>query len=278
MDKLEVFRGIAAQASHGELVFPTNVNASLKIQQALDDPDCHMETAAKLVAGEPLLAARVVAIANSVAYNRSGNEITSSRAAVMRLGFRTMRALAAAVVVQQFGSKITDPALKKKSEQLWLHTAHVAALSQVMAKKLTNFDADTAMFAAIIHEVGGFYLLSRAGEFPGLLDGNCEEWEEYGEKLIGRGVLKKLGVPETVFEAIEALWFGVRNLPPQTLGDVLLIANVLAPVDSPLEGARSPAEQEERDSLDFAVGNKSLRGVLEDCEEEIESLTASLIS
>src|SRR5437762_357263 len=106
MDRLEVFRSIATQAGRGELTFPTNVNASLKIQQALDDPECHMEAAAKLIQAEPLLAARTVAIANSVAYNRSGNEITNVRSAVMRLGFSTLRSLVAALIVRQFGSKI----------------------------------------------------------------------------------------------------------------------------------------------------------------------------
>ena len=38
------------------------------------------------------LAARTVAIANSVTYNRSGNDVTNVRAAVQRVGFRTLGA------------------------------------------------------------------------------------------------------------------------------------------------------------------------------------------
>ena len=166
------------QASKGELTFPANVKATLKLQEALDDPDCHIEAAARMVMAEPLLSARVVALANSAAYNRSGNEIANVRAAVSRLGFATLKSMVASVIVRQLGSQITDPQLRAKAAKLWEHTAHVAALSQVIARKVTHVDVETAMFAAIVHEVGGFYLLSRAEEYPGLLDNNTEDWIE----------------------------------------------------------------------------------------------------
>lgn len=277
MDKLTIFRDIANQAGQGKLVFPTNVNASLKIQQSLDDPDCHVELAAKLVAGDPLLSASTVAMANSVAYNRSGLEITNVRAAVMRLGFRTLRSLAASTVVRQFSSGIVDKDLRAKTEQLWVHTVHVAALAQIIAKKATNIDPETAMFAGIVHEVGGFYLLSRAGEFPGLLDGDPEDWVEYGETLIGRGVLKGLSVPGPVLTAIEALWHGIGEMPPETLGDVLILANNLAPVASPLHKAVDDAGNAGKESLDVVIGKETLNDILEKSSEEVGSLIAALL-
>ena len=48
MDRLEAFKSIAAQAGRGELTFPTNVDATLKLQKALNDPDCHVDAAARL--------------------------------------------------------------------------------------------------------------------------------------------------------------------------------------------------------------------------------------
>jgi HD-like signal output (HDOD) protein len=278
MDRLQIFKDIAAQAGRGELTFSTNVNASLKLQQALDDPDCHIDAAAKLVMADPLLSARTVAIANSAAYNRSGNEITNVKVAVSRLGFRTLKSLVASVIVRQLDSKITDPALKAKAAQLWEHSAHVAALAQVIAKHITKVDPDTAMFAGIVHEVGGFYLLSRAEEFPGLLDGDPEIWIEYGEKLIGRGVLKKLGVPDAVTTAVEALWHGVSAIPPETLGDTLLLANDLARVGSPLHEMNDVAMKRVAANINFEIEDSTLQNVLDEYEEEIKSLTAALMA
>lgn len=277
MDRLEAFKTIASEATRGELAFPTSVEASLKLQRALNDPDCHIDAAARLVQAEPLLAARTVAIANSVAYNRSGNEVTSVKSAVQRVGFRTLGALVAAVVVRQLDSKIKDPALRARADQLWQHSAHVAALAQVIARRVARIDPDTAMFAGIVHEVGGFYVLSRAEEFPGLLDGDADEWIEHGEMAIGRGVLTKLGVPQPVMAAIEAMWQGMRALPPETLGDTLMLANDLSPVPSPLlarAGATSPTAAA---TIDFAVGEGTLASILEESADEVRSLTAALL-
>lgn len=277
MNRIEVFKEIAEQTSRGELVFPTNVGASFKLQQVLDDPNCHIETAIKLVLAEPLLAARTVAMANSVAFNRVGGEITSVRNAVMRLGYRTLHSLVAALIVRQIGSMIVNPKLRAKAAQLWEHTAHVAALAQVIARRVTHVNPETAMFAGIVHEVGGFYLLSRADAFPGLLDGDPDDWVQYGEQPIGHAVLMKLAVPEPVMTAIESLWQGVRVLPPETLGDSLLLANDLAPVESPLHQQPGATTRQSAEVIDFTVGTGTLNSILEESSEEVKSLTAALM-
>jgi len=276
MDRTDALKSIAAQAARGDLSFPTNVAATLKLQHALNDPDCHIDEAARLVQTEPLLAARTVAIANAAAYNRSGQDVTNVRAAVQRVGFRTLGALAAAVIVRQLASGITDPGLRAKADQLWQHSAHVAALSQVIAKRVSNVDPETAMFAGIVHEVGGFYVLSRAAEFPGLLEGGADDWIEHGEVMVGRGVLRKLGVPAPVMGAIEALWNGMRALPPETLGDTLLLANDLCPVPSPLLERPGAAGLRSAATIDFTVGEGTLVRILEESAEEVRGLSAAL--
>jgi hypothetical protein len=276
MDRTDALKQIAAQAARGDLSFPTNVDATLKLQRALADPECHIDEAARLVQTEPLLAARTVAIANAAAYNRAGQDVTNVRAAVQRVGFRTLGALAAAVIVRQLAGGITDPGLRAKADQLWQHTAHVAALSQVIARRVSCVDPETAMFAGIVHEVGGFYLLSRAAEFPGLLEGGADEWIEYGEMAIGRGVLLKLGVPAPVMGAIEALWNGMRALPPETLGDTLLLANDLCPVPSPLLERPGAAGLQSAATIDFAVGDGTLALILQESEAEVRGLSAAL--
>ena len=277
MDRLSALKSIAAESGRGELSFPTSVNATLTLQRALGEPDFHIDEAARLVQAEPLLAARTVAIANSVAYNRSGNDVTNVRAAVQRVGFRTLGALAASVIVRQLASEISDPGLRAKADALWIHSAHVAALAQVIARRVSFVDPETAMFAGIVHEVGGFYLLSRAEAYPGLLDGGADEWIEHGEVAIGRGVLLKLGVPVAVMGAIEALWNGMRALPPETLGDTLLLANDLAPVASPLLERPGATTPESAATIDFTIGAGTLAQVLEESAEEVKSLTAALM-
>lgn len=277
MDKVEAFGYIAAQAARGEISFPTSVNAALRLQLALDDPNCHIEDAIKLVLSEPQLAAKTVALANSAAFNRGGEPVTSARAAVMRIGYASLQTLVASLVVRQFGARIEDPDLRAKAEQLWEHTAYVAALSQVLARRVTFVNPDTAMFAAIVHEVGGFYLLSRADEFPGLLEDDTEKWAELCEEVVSREVMKKLKIPEVVRTAIEGLRDGWVNMPPSTLLDTLLLANQFSPVPSPL--ARPEPEMPAHDDsvLDFAVDREMLTRILDESAAEVKSMSAALL-
>lgn len=277
MNRLDALKTIASQVGQGELSFPTSAEVALRVQRALDDPDCHIDTASKLVQAEPVLAARVVAIANSSVYNRAGREISDVRVAVARLGFRTVRSLASAMVTRQLAGGSPDPAQQKLASQLWEHTAHVAALAHTLARQVTHTDPETALFAGIVHEVGAFYLLSRAKDFPALLDPvAADPDEEAAEIAIGRAVLKALNIPAPVESGIEAMWDGFLAMPPTSLGDTLLLANELAPVASPFTPPLPDGEVAGTPSLDMVVGEETLTAILKESAEEVESLTGAL--
>ncbi|MFZ6751071.1 HDOD domain-containing protein [Undibacterium sp. Ren11W] len=283
MNRTQALSRIVEQVRQGELIFPTNVNASIKIQEALNDPDCGIETAANLVITEPLLAARLVAIANSVAYSRFGGGVTNVKTAVTILGFTTLRSIVISVVIRQLSLAISDPQLRMKANQLWEHSANVAALAHVIAKKINHADYETAMFAGIVHEIAGFYLLSRAHEFPMLLDtensssGDVDEIVASPEAIIGQAVLKKLMVPSVVIKAVENLWNGLLVLPPVSLGDILMVANDLASVISPLEIRSKKILAQSTSEIDFFVGDATLNEIMAESNEEVRSLTAALL-
>jgi HD-like signal output (HDOD) protein len=267
VNRLEAFGTIAAQAARGDISFPTSVNAVLRLQQALNDPDCHLEDAIRLVLGEPQLAARTVALANTSAFNSGGRPVTNVRAAVTRIGYRNLQMLVASLVVRQFGARIEDPQLRAKCGQLWAHTVQVAALAQVFARRVTFVNSDTAMFAGIVHEVGGFYLIARADGYPGLLDEDPEKWAELCEDVVTREVAKKLALPEPVAEAIFELRDAWLHLPPSTLLDTLLLANLYAKVPSPLGRPPEPLPAHGDSALDFVIDEASLDHMLEEAAE-----------
>lgn len=281
MNVQEILTKLAAGADEGEVIFPTTAEMALKVQRVLDDPDCSVEQLARLVQADPLLAARVVAVANSVVYNRSGRNVADIKSAVSRLGFKTLRVLAASVVVRQMEGMAKTPQHRELAIRLWERTAHVAALSNVIARRVTQQDPDTAFFAGIVHEVGGFYLIARAGEFPGLLeggDGSLIAWTEGGAAEVGRAVLQRLGVPAAVMEAMEGLWDGYMAIPPKSLSDTLLLASQLAPVESPLAQLAGDAREGTRIDLDVSLDKEMLSGILKESAEDVASLIGALRS
>jgi hypothetical protein len=77
--------------------------------------------------------------------------------------------------------------------------------------------------------------------------------------------------------AVEDMWRGLRALPTETLGDTLLLANDLAPVESPLyqrPGATTPLAAR---TIDFCVGEGTLNEIMSEAAHEVKSLYAVLM-
>ena len=276
MDVQKALAAVAADAARGDMVFPSTAQIALRVQKALDDPDCSIEQLSKLISAEPILSARVVGIANSVAYNRSGRASSDVKNAVSRLGFKTLRILVTALVVRQMEGMSQSPEHRALAVRLWEHTAHVAALARVIAQRVTHQDPDAAFFAGIVHEVGGFYLLSRASAFPGLFDSDLTEWHDTGEAEVGRAVLRVLNVPENILAAVETLWEGFLALPPETLGDTLLLADQLSPIESPLGQLSGMGRKGMDVDIDMAIDDETLSSILAESAEEVASLIDAL--
>ncbi|UGQ45062.1 HDOD domain-containing protein [Massilia endophytica] len=277
MEKLKDLAAIVAEAQRGELVFPTSVNAALALQLVLADPDCHDEEVIRKVLAEPILAARAVALANSAVFRSNGAAlVTSVRAAVMRLGYRNLYTLAAAMVVRQFGAKIQDRELRAQAEQLWRYTAHVSALAYVIAARVTRVDADTALFAGIMHEVGGFYLLGRADAMPGLLE-DPEDWMGAAQEIIARELMKKLKVPEPVANAVVALRGAVVGIPPEGLRDTLLLARHLSPVPCPLPRNEDSYPTHSAALARYLDEHSEILACLDDAAEDAKSMSSALL-
>ena len=113
MNKPEALALLVEQARQGELIFSASVATSLKVQEAIDVADCSLDTATKIILNEPLLAAKVVAVANSAAYSR-GSEVSNVRSAIARLGFNTLRGLVASVVMRQIAGASKNPVIRAK--------------------------------------------------------------------------------------------------------------------------------------------------------------------
>lgn len=276
MDKREFLKTIAVEAKSGELVFPTSAQVALRLSQALEDPDCHVDQAARLLQAEPVLSARVVAMANSPIYNRAGREITEVKAAISRLGFGVVRALAMALVTRQIASNGMTGAYHDLANRLWEHTAHVAALAQVLARKVTHQNPETALFAGIVHEIGGFYLLFRAKDRPDLLEGEAPDWSGSYRVDLEASVRQALNVPSAVSYAVAEHWHGYLAFPPRSLGDTLLLADELAPVLSPLSGGPLAAREGLAGSIEMVLGEETLQEILWESADDVKSLASAL--
>lgn len=263
MSAKEAYKTIADQLKKGIKAFPASAQVTLQIRMALDRPDSHIDNILRQVLAEPVLSARLVALANSAAYNPGGREVTDVRTAIARLGLKAVRTVATSMLAHQMQHSTKDPALRKLADQLWEHTAHVSSLAHVLARRVTHTDPEAAMFAGILHDIAGFYMLWRAEKMPELITEDFAEWDESGRALVGSAILDALKVPDTIREGIKHHWEGYLGMPPSGLGDTLMLATVLAPVATPLSENRGRDLGEHmRPRVDMYVGEVSVQDVM----------------
>ncbi len=276
MNVQTVLDDIAAQAATGELVFSTHAAVALRVQKLLDDPECAIDALGTLISADPLLAARTLAVANSAAYNPGGRAITELKGAIARLGFSTLRSLTASIIVRQLAGDSLSAEQAMFSARLWEHTAHVAALSRVIARRITRQNPEAAFLAGILHEIAGFYLIGQSARYPRLLNNDLESWHDEGQPRIGEEILRALDVPEGLADALETVWTGFLALPPHSLGDTVLLADELAPVESPLDALCGMGRRGMTTEVELLVDEQTLTAILAESAAEVSSLANAL--
>lgn len=219
----------------GEFVFPTSMQAAVKIRRALDEPDAGVSSIARLISLEPLLSVKLLRMANSAFFNPGGVQVTDVQRALIRVGVNNARILAFSVIGDQLATASEFAPVWRLAEQLWRHSLDVASLAHAISVQLERAQPETALLAGMVHDIGQFYLLARAHEFPELLEEESElaEFILYWDKQVGQAVLNALGTPEVIVEAIDDHELYSGSWPPAGLSDIIFLANTASGTPNP---------------------------------------------
>jgi HD-like signal output (HDOD) protein len=273
----KILEDIARDLSGDHISFPTFLDITFQVRSALKDENLNVEKLSQLVSAEPLMSAKIIRMANSVALNPSGREVADVRSAIVRIGMEAVRTVSFAVAMEQLlKSKQMQP-FEGISQRLWEHTAHVAALCRVLARKIARSNGDEAMFAGLVHDIGVFYLMSRAAGFPEVtadkpaLYDLLVNWHD----SIGHALLSALGLPESVLVAVQEHENDREIVEIKTLPDVLYVANKIA---NRVCSWRDPEFDSGVDTsmLEAFFDAETLAEIIDESEEEVHSLKAAL--
>ncbi|WP_332670198.1 HDOD domain-containing protein [Aromatoleum sp.] len=259
---------IADDLSSGDVNFPTFLDAAMKIRIAMNNPDITVEALSRLILTEPLVSAKIIRLANSVALNPSGKDVGDVRSAVMRVGFSSIRSVAISVAIEQLMLEKQMGPYLASGRQLWEHSLEVAALSFVIARRMTNINPHEAMFAGLVHDIGHFYLLSRIARHPEVL----RDDEDVGRLLfewhasIGHAVLGALETPDRILDAVTDHEIPFDTDVPVTLANVLYMANHLAANVNPFATRAVPR----------VAADKAVAAIIDESREELRSLVAAV--
>lgn len=129
-----------------------------------DSPNSSVDSVARNIAMDPVIAAKVLRLANSARF-RGAREATSVEDAAMRLGFNTLRTLVLASAVT--GAFRTDSGFDLKA--FWIHTFQVAGICRLLAKQCGEA-VETAFTCGMMHNIGELLIQTGAPELAAQLN------------------------------------------------------------------------------------------------------------
>jgi HD-like signal output (HDOD) protein len=270
-------KALAAELSRGQVDLPSVPEVVVRLQRALSDENASNDTVVLVVSSEPMLAAKLMNMANSAALNPSERRIADLRTAIARVGFNIVRSAALAFAVEQLRKSAEYAHLTPQLDAMWKNSVQIAALSHVIARRFTSLNGDTALLTGLMHNVGRIYILTRASKFPALIadpltfNSITRDWH----MNVARAVLENWRMPEEIVEAVGGYEDMDRELRgPVTLTDVLSLA-------TQLERQRLSPERTADDYLikslqRLQVQPFDVHTVLDESAEEIAALKSAL--
>jgi HD-like signal output (HDOD) protein len=261
-----------AQEMNGDILFPTSFESVAKIRKVLQAPEVNLQTVSQAVALDPLVSARVLALANSAMLNPSGGNIRTVQAAIERIGLQNVRVAALSVATKSLLLTRDVASFRILGDRLWTHSLRTAAAAYVLARRKSRISPDEAMLAGMIHDIGAFYMIYRAAQYEELVlrPDSMRYLVIHWHESIGHSVALAIGLPDEMAKSIlDHDQPRVMPESPRDMSDIIYIANLLAGgsfewLDMPTSIVSSEMEQ--------------LKGLFEELGEEIEACEKSLAS
>jgi HD-like signal output (HDOD) protein len=267
---------LAREVSGARIELPSFPDVAVRVRKVLADENVSNEQIARVVSSDAGLAARVFTLANSAALSRGGRQVTDMKTAVNRIGHNNVRTAAVSFAIAQLRRANELKHIATELEQLWQEATLTAALAHAVASR-ARLNADEAMLAGLMHNVGKIYILARAHKFDALfrdkraLEQVIRDWHAN----VGRAIVENWQFPERIADAIGDHENADRQVTAGDLTDVLTVAvmmSVFMDKDADLELNMQGVQAFWRLQLD----NEKCMSIIRDCREEITALRSAL--
>ena len=223
---------LANDCDSDNLVIPSFPDVTLRIRNLADDANTSVQQLAAALAVEPVLAAQVLRLANSALYRQSGPAETSLDRAIQRVGMAGVRDMAVMFGMRQLALSPVVSAYRDYLREVWEHSLLVAFMARSLGLRAKMANLGSVQLAGLLHDLGKFYVIARASDFPDLFGSKdrvqriAAEWHG----AIGRALLESWALSpalQEVAEEHELLDRDPNRLLPD-LADVVGVANAIA--------------------------------------------------
>ncbi len=256
----------------------------LKLEKLISDPDSDIEAISELIETEPVLAGRLIKLANSVLFGGGREQAKDLSSAILRLGIKMILDLAYTIQLPNMFNKF------KSFDQFlfWKHSLAVACLTQTLAQKvdLSYEEKEESYVCGLMHDLGivvfGYLIPEEYKEFVGSVKSKelsleILELDQFGishPELGAAFIDKQWPVSPTVIQAVKEHHdpFMVNGSKP-TISQLVHIANQMANAHGITHGIGTPPKWEVDDPIREFLGlsQEELEEVLQRTFEGLDS-------
>jgi HD-like signal output (HDOD) protein len=205
---------------------------AMRVQRALNDDNVSAAMIVRLIGSEPVLASRVLSMANAAAFACSSGIVTELRTAIARMGVDALRSAVMSYALNQLRASRELATVALPMRELWESSVIVAALCSVIAHRLEGGNPDSALLTGVMHGVGKLYIIIKARKYPLILAnaGARADINADWHVTISRALMKQWQIPEIISEAVGHYECFGQSAPQagMTLTGVLFLSTVLA--------------------------------------------------
>ncbi len=270
---------LATDLNNGTLNLPAFPDVALRIKSALEDEEVTADKIAKLISSDPIFSGKILKLANSALFNASGYKVSDIRTAVTRMGFKVAYNTAISIAVEQLKSNSAPAHIIPYLQECWHHSVQVAAYSYVIAKKQTRINPDTALLAGLLHDIGKYYILSRAENYPELIDTPkiLEEVLDEWHTGIGKSILESWNLGEEFCTVADEHEEHGRHSEEVDLTDVVMVADLFSHRDEK-DAAPDLQWDDINATRQLKLSEESAIEIIHESEKEINSIINALES
>jgi putative nucleotidyltransferase with HDIG domain len=273
-------KSLAQELTHQEFDIPPFPEIAIRIRDAMNDPNVCTGDIAKIVVADPVLTTRLLRMANSALLRRGTIEITDINTAIGRLGYELVRNTVISLAMDTtFKAKNADGVIREYIHAISKHSTHVSALAYILAKRQPGIDKpENVMLAGLLHDIGKFYILNRANDFPELFS----EPEQLKQLLatwhtgVGRAIIESWGFAEDMaITADEHETLDRNEYEDLDITDIVLVANLFVNLYE-----KKPDELPDLSAIPackkMEITHEVMEGIMAASEDEIRSIEQAL--
>ncbi len=258
-----------------EIDLPPFPDIYARIIRTIHDPDVSLQDVSRIVVAAPDLCVRILLLANSALLNRSGIKVTDLNIAVSRLGLSAVNSATVTLATKDVFKAPKGSSLEYLLNKTRMESVKVAAYSYLLAIRAgLREEKHNAMLAGLLHNIGTYYILSMAGDFPDLVSNDTLKQMGPG---ISQVLVENWGFPESISTAIERQdeIELARDEDIDELRDILICAILLA-----REANNTATEETDYDRIPACqalnINSENVPQIIEEYREEVSSFVSAL--